>query len=388
MALAQVHQRQGAFVVAEQHRQRAAALLHAAEQPGELILPAGCPHHFQRALGTAHSGHRLGAAVTVAGRKAVGRRHDLPAGTVVLFHQKHLRPGPGLFKLHQGLGPGGPETVDALVLVPHQEQVAVFPGQQADDLVLDARGILGFVHAEVTVLLPEPGPHRRHGPQDLQGVDHLVVVVHPALALEFRLVAAVKAGQVGQAGLQRRDALLVQHAVFDVGDDGAQFFQRALGGVVAADAHVQLGQQAGQLPLVGDQAGLLAAIAAAVILQHHRRQAVDGAEGHACGRPLPEAGGKAAAHLPGGGHGVGHRQDLFGRDAAALHHVPQAGHQHRGLAASRHGQQQHRAFHGGRRRQLLRVEAGQILPDKGFLLQGAGPPLRGIFSARSRAGGR
>ncbi len=289
-----------------------------------------------------------------------------------MLHQQHPGARPHLLKLHQRLGIGRPETVDALVLVPHHKEIAGAPRQQGDDLVLDLGSVLGFVHTEIAVPVLKIPQHRRHSFEDLQGKDHLVVVVHPAPALQLRLVAVVEGGQIGQVGLQGRDALLVQGHVLDVGDGGAQLLEGAVGGVVLRHLLVELGEQTGQFPLVGHELGLLPVVAAAVILQDHRRHPVDGAEGQPLRQLRPEPGRKPGAHLPGGGHRVGHGQDGLRRDAPALHHVAQPGHQHGGLAAARHRQQQHRTVHGGHRRPLLVVEGRHMLLEKLLLLHGAG----------------
>ena len=61
-----------------------------------------------------------------------------------------------------------------------------------------------------------------------------------------------------------------------------------------------------------------------------------------------------------------------GAIAPAEHHIPQPGHQHGGLAAARHRQQQHRALHRSHGRLLLAVEGRHILFQKLLLLHGAG----------------
>ena len=208
LPLAQVDEGQGALVVAEQHGQYFAPV-YRLDQPGDLFFPPVQGHHLHRPQGPLDRMQHLGAAVAVAGHKAVGGVHDLGTGAVVLLHQQYPGAGPAFFKFHQGLGVGCPEPVDALVLVAHHKEIAVPPGQQGNDAVLDQRGVLGLVHTVIPEPVLEMGPHRRRSLQNLQGEHHLVVVVHAVVPVQYLLVAAVKARQVGQIGLQGGDALLV-----------------------------------------------------------------------------------------------------------------------------------------------------------------------------------
>ena len=95
--------------------------------------------------------------------------------------------------------------------------------------------------------------------------------------------------------------------ICNVGDGRAQLFQCALGGKLPVHLLPDVGQHPGDVALVGQQFRLAAAVDPAVILQNHRRKPVNGAEGHLPGQLCPKTGGKAAAHLVGGGHRVGHR---------------------------------------------------------------------------------
>ena len=73
---------------------------------------------------------------------------------------------------------------------------------------------------------------------------------------------------------------------------------------------------------------------------------IDGAEGQLFRQLRAEEGGEALAHIPGGGDGVGHGEDAPGVHPQPQHQVADAAHQHGGLAAAGHRQQQHRPVHG------------------------------------------
>ena len=173
--------------------------------------------------------------------------------------------------------------------------------------MLNFGGILRFIHAKIFIPLLEIRQHRRRGPQNLQRKHHLVVVVHLPGPFQRGLVTAVQLRQAGQVGFQSINFLVGQRHVFNVGDGRAQLFQRALGGKLPVHLLPDVGQHPGDVALVGQQFRLAAAVDPAVILQNHRRKPVNGAEGHLPGQLRPKTGGKAAAHLVGGGHCVGHR---------------------------------------------------------------------------------
>ena len=97
----------------------------------------------------------FGAAVFILLNKFLSSGHNRASGAVVLLQIENLCPGVDGFKLGEGLGVGGPKTVDALVLVAHQKEVAVLSRQQSENGVLDFGGVLGLVHTEVGVAAAE-----------------------------------------------------------------------------------------------------------------------------------------------------------------------------------------------------------------------------------------
>ena len=151
--------------------------------------------------------------------EAVRGLHDLGAGAEILLHQQH--PGPGMLLLEgeQGLGVGRPEAVDALILVPHHEQVVPAPGQPTDDCMLDSGGVLGLVHTDIRKPSPEIFQGLRAPRQDIARVEHLVVIVHQAPGPQLLPIEPVNLRDAPVTVLlQLFDFRLVQHAVLDIGN--------------------------------------------------------------------------------------------------------------------------------------------------------------------------
>ena len=293
-------------------------------------------------------------------------------GAVVLLHQQHPGVGVGLPEPHQGLRISGPEAVNALILVPHHEDVPAFLRQKLNDRMLDSGGVLGLVHADIGEHILKMRQHVRVLFQDGLSIDHLVVVVHPVP--QRQVVPAIQLRELLEPGVQVVDLLLVEHAVLHIGDVLAKLFYDALGGKFAAEGAVQIGNQLRQKPLVLHQPeGIPAAVGPGVKINDLGGNAVDGAKFRDVGAVLAKQAGKALPHLPGGGFCVGHGQDFVGRDPAAAEHIAQAGHQHGGFSAAGHGQQQDRALCGVYRLCLLPVQPAGIFPVKCFSVHAACP---------------
>ena len=83
--------------------------------------------------------------------KPVRCRYNSAAGAEIFLHQQNLRPRMVLAKGKHCLGISRTESVNTLVLIPYHKQIVPFSGQEPDNFVLDFRGILGFVHANVGI---------------------------------------------------------------------------------------------------------------------------------------------------------------------------------------------------------------------------------------------
>ena len=201
---------------------------------------------------------------------------NLRGGAIVLFDQKQSGPRMIAGKGHQRLRKSGAERVDALVLVPDHEKVFLPGGEQADDLMLDFGGVLCLIHTEITILLLKAVQNIRKPPQEREGVDHLVVIVHQAQAAKLRLIAAVELRKIGDGPLARFNLHLREHHVFDEGDGGADFTERGLFRVFIVDGLIKLTQNPAALTAFPEKGEGLAAKAGGGVGDELGRDAVDG----------------------------------------------------------------------------------------------------------------
>ncbi len=346
----QVQKGQGAVVVPVEHRRGPLAVPGRLEQVaglipvvGQLHLPDGIPLGIVRP-------HVLGVPGLVALDEGVRPLHDGAGGAVVGLHQQDPGPGPVLLKFQQGLGPGRPEAVDALVLVPHHKIVPVGPGQQGQDGVLDLGGVLGLVQAEVAAALLVVGQDVRLPAEDPEGEDHLVIKVHEPAPAQVVLVLEIDRGEVHALHAVGVDLGFGEYHVLAVGDVGPGVPDLLLGGIGGPGPGQQVPHHGIELALVVRQGERLRALPAGVEAEDGGAQAVDGPEGQLPGKGLPKEGLEALLHVPGGRDRIGDGEELPGRDALAVQKIAQPGHQNGGLAAPRHRQQQHRPLsltHGG-----------------------------------------
>ena len=115
--------------------------------------------------------------------------------------------------------------------------------------MLDARGILCLVHAEVVIARLEFVQDLRDLPQDAQGIDHLVVIVYlPGIAQRL-LIGAVERGEAVQLLPQQVQLLLAQHLIFCIGDERAGLLELGVRRVFALAPEIQHAQQGGLLCL-------------------------------------------------------------------------------------------------------------------------------------------
>ena len=122
--------------------------------------------------------HVLGPAAAVFLNEFIRRSNDLLGGTVVLLHIENFCLRINGVKLGQRLRIGGPEAIDALVLIAHHEEIPALSGQQANDRMLDLGGVLGFIHAKIPVSGLDGSKDIGILAQNLKSVDHLIVIIH------------------------------------------------------------------------------------------------------------------------------------------------------------------------------------------------------------------
>ena len=135
-----------------------------------------------------------------------------------------------------------------------------------------------------------------------------------------------------------------------------QGFDCAFGGKFAALGAVQLADQRGFLTAVLEQPERRAPEHALVPADDAAAHAIDRAEGELSGFLCAEQGSVPRLHIARRRDCIGHGQNAFRRDAAHMAHVTQPRDQRGGLAAARHGKQQHRPVDRLHRHLLLRVQ--------------------------------
>ena len=373
----QVDQRQSAVVIPVKDRCLLPAANSCVQQPLVLDFPVRRQDQMHVCAGLPGGADGFGMAVGILLNEPVRQPEDLRRGAVIFLHQQNPCAGISLLELHQGVRIGGPETVNALVLVAYHEKISSFPGQKMDDGVLDPGGVLGFVHADIRKRILKMGQDIRTDFQDFLGIHHLVIIVHPPLLPQHLVVPAVQLRKLVEPRVQLANRPFVQHHVLHIGDPPAQLLDGALGSKVLAELEVQIRDQLGQFHFIFHQCkGVSPATYTGIKIDDFGGNAVDGAKLRDLGAVLPKQPGEPLPHFPGGGLGIGHGQNFVRRDAAAAEHIAQAGHQHGGLSAAGHRQKQHGALHGVHRLRLLRIEPQRIFPVKYFSVHADAPSER------------
>ena len=222
--------------------------------------------------------------------------------------------------------------------------------------MLDAGGVLGLVHHEIL----EPGPPGRQDvgprPEDLQSIDHLIVVVHPGIFPQKGAVGVINPEKAVVLPAFGPDVPVGLHPVFAEGDAGPGLLDLALGGVILPRPAKGIPDKAGGLPLPVQETEGRSAGAALILPDDPGADAVDGVKGQAGCRLFPKHGGKAPAHILGGRHSIGHGEDALGLHSPAVDETADPCQQHRCLAAPRHRQKQNRPLGLAHRRLLLGIQ--------------------------------
>ena len=355
-----VNQRKGGVVVSVEHRCRGIGISRRFREVGYLGFPVFRVNNLNGLAARAGGTDGFIMAVTVLLDEAIGGIQDFRRGTVVFFNQEYLCPGIIPFKMHQGIGVGGAETINALVFIAHHKEIAALAHEQPDKGMLDFRGILGLVHAEIAVLILKGSQHLRVLLQNPLGVHHLIVKIHYPPLQQLRPVLLVNGWEVVNTGFQFADFLGGKHLVFHIGDIRSDVPENAGGCIILVDPLIDFPQEGQYLPFLCQPEGI-AAIGLAVEANDAIGKAVDGAKGKAVGILPGELCPEALAHFIGSRHGVGHGENLSGRNAAAINHIAQAGHQHRGLPAARHCQKEHGTVYRQDGLPLTIVEPGKMV---------------------------
>lgn len=138
--------------------------------------------------------------------RPVGDVEDALAGAVIGLQQHDLRRGERVEEAEQVLDLRSTETVDALVVVPDDRQVAraalvrAAAREQFHQLELDVVRVLELVHEDPAVTRLDLAPHVRALAQQPQGQRDLRAEVHAPVLEQQPLVDAVRAGLLELGG--------------------------------------------------------------------------------------------------------------------------------------------------------------------------------------------
>ncbi len=367
LPLQSVHKGEHTLVIPVEHCRLHLAIPGHFSQVGILGAPALQGHQPDLAASLPYRPHMFLMAQGIVLDKAVCSRHNPGVGTVVLLHQQYLRPRMLDSKVQQGLRVGRPEAIDALVLVPYQEEIVPLPGQQGNDPVLDPGSILGLIHTDILIPLPEVPQGQRTSLQDPAGIHHLVIVIHQPLPAQFPTVSLVYLPDPAVRLLfQPVNLFGRQHPVLDICDPSTDILQVTLCGELPFHTAVDLCQYATEKLLVCHQAKGILPDQVPVITDDLGADTIDGAEFQPPFHLFPEEGPEAGRHIPGSCHGICQCQDLLRLHLGTVDHISQPGYQHGGLPTPWHGQHQHRAGYRPDCLLLLGIKVQAKLPAECF----------------------
>ena len=288
------------------------------------------------------SQNRLGAAVVLLqgndrrSRKLVGKVHDVPEV-------------------------GAAERVDALGVVAHGHDVVVGTGQAADDVGLQAVGVLVLVHHDEAKALRQPVP------QVLLRVQKILEAGEQIVVVQQRLLAFVDLVTLGDGHQLLQEIREVRVLAFDqLGEGHLLVARQALdlrdgllsGKALLPDVEAHLcAQELDHVLAVGtvhDGEARRQSHELAVLPQHHVAEGVEGPAGDALATGVGQQ-ARALQHLLRRPAGEGEQQDRSGIDAP----FDQAGdpiHERPGLSRTGPGHHQQRTFQEHRGFTLRLVE--------------------------------
>ena len=296
---------------------------------------------------------RLAAPPQVVPDDAVGGVQDGRGAAVILLEADDLRVLEEALEREQVLDLGPAPPVDALVVVAHHADVAGGPHEVAQQVHLQAVGVLELVHQDVVELVAPVRPHVGVIADDLHGEDEEVVEIDRVHRLLLGLVVAGHGDQQFIVLLAQGLALVLGHA--DAGDEAARIGLL----VEPAAPHQDAADQRALLALGVDREVPLVAEAVDRLAEDADAERMERAQGKLRPGSARHHAADALAHLVGGLVGEGDGQDVLGRHSL-VQHVRDPRREHAGLAGARPRQHQHRPMQGQHRLALLRVEFRQI----------------------------
>ena len=251
----------------------------------------------------AHGADVLFMPRSVSRNETVGRLGDLRCGAVIALKQQHPRTAVVALEAHERIGIRGAKAVNALILVADHEYAPALTGEQADDLMLDLRGVLRFVDADILIPLAQRAENVRVPQQYLPRENKLVVVVHKPAASE-RLSVRIVYRRDGDAARVQLVYLPARQAhILDIRYRFLQFLYVPALWVLSAHRAENLGKYRA---VVRHKIKALRAGLARVSSDYRVAHAVYRAKLQPPGVLFAEHCGEAGAHLIARGDGIGH----------------------------------------------------------------------------------
>ena len=296
----------------------------------------------------------LAQAAFVLADHGAGHVQDALVGTVVPLQADYLRPREDFRELQDIPHLGAAETVDGLVVVPHDADIGSSAGQDLEELELGDVGVLVLVDQDDAEALVETVAYRLVVPQDAGGQEDEVAEVHVARFPQAALVFCVQAAEIAV----REPRLQVR----GVGRQAVVLGPGYAGGQASALVTVEVRDKAAE-----QRDGIVVVVDGEVGIEPGRRRVApqepgsEGMEGPEEGaRARRIDGGRAVAHLPGGLVGEGDGQDGFGGKAALPDQPGYLGRDDAGLAGARAGQDEEIAALVPNGVQLFGIELSQV----------------------------
>ena len=299
------------------------------------------------------------------GDQAVRRVQDRPGRAVVLLELDRGGLGEVALEVEDVADVGGAEAVDRLRFVTDDEEVPVLAGEQLQEPVLDAVGVLVLVDEDVAevvgVALAEVGEEL----EQVDGADEQVVEVHRVGGVHPLLVELV---DVGDRRLEERALLLAQglgvaEPVLSAGDLALDRPRREALRVDVELVHAALDHPP-RVGLVVDREAALVGEPVGVLAEDPRAGRVEGHHPH---HPRRGAGQRpdALLHLPRRLVREGDREDLARPRHSGGQQVGDPVGQHPRLARPRARQDQHRTLAVLDGLRLRRIQPREQALDRG-----------------------
>ena len=215
--------------------------------------------------------------------------------------------------------------------------------------MLDFRRILCLIHTQIPVSFLVLRKKLRAARQNVQRIDHLIVVIHQPLLLHLFAVASIDfCKRIAGFFLQLLQLLSGKLHVLDITDPAPKLRRLRLRGKASRRVNVKTPEKLQNLALVRLQRKRLLPDSAPILCNHTGADPVDGPElesARRIGKLHAEHPFKPPSHVLRRRHGIGYGQDLLRQNTKAEEHIPKPCHQNGCLSCSRNSKNKDRTVH-------------------------------------------